>query len=57
MEALNWSSRVKAPVIFHIMKIMDMQYLYLYDEQTSGGSIYKISSIENFYRIKIVPKL
>ncbi|MBI73074.1 MAG: tungsten formylmethanofuran dehydrogenase [Candidatus Marinimicrobia bacterium] len=52
-EALNWSSRVKAPVIFHIEN-NGYAISVPIDEQTSGGSIYKISSgYENLHRIKI----
>lgn len=41
-EALNWSSRVKAPVLFHIQ---DNKYAISVhvSEQTSGGSIYGIA--------------
>ena len=52
-EALNWSSRVKAPVIFHIEN-NGYAISVPIDEQTSGGSVYKISSgYENLHRIKI----
>ena len=52
-EALNWASRVKAPVIFHVEN-NGYAISVPIEEQTSGSSIYNISSgYENLYRIKI----
>ena len=52
-EALNWASREKAPVIFHIEN-NGYAISVPIKEQTSGSSIYKISSgYENLHRIKI----
>ena len=52
-EALNWASREKAPVIFHIEN-NGYAISVPIDDQTSGSSIYKISSgYENLHRIKI----
>ena len=52
-EALNWSSRVKAPVIFHIEN-NGYAISVPINEQTSGSSIYNITSgYENLHRIKI----
>jgi len=52
-EALNWASREKAPVIFHVEN-NGYAISVPINEQTSGSSIYKISSgYENLHRIKI----
>ena len=52
-EALNWASRVKAPVIFHVEN-NGYAISVPIEEQTSGGSVYKISSgYENLHRLRI----
>ena len=52
-EALNWASRVKAPVIFHIEN-NGYAISVPIEEQTAGGSVYKISSgYENLHRLRI----
>ena len=52
-EALNWASREKAPVIFHVEN-NGYAISVPIEEQTAGSSIYKISSgYENLHRIKI----
>ena len=52
-EALNWASRVKAPVIFHIENNGYAISVPIKD-QTAGASVYKISSgYENLHRLKI----
>ena len=52
-EALNWGSRVKSPIIFHIEN-NGYAISVPIEEQTAGGSVYKISSgYENLYRLKI----
>ena len=52
-EALNWASREKAPVIFHIENNGYAISVPL-NEQISGGSVYKISSgYENLARINL----
>ena len=52
-EALNWSSRVKAPVIFHVEN-NGYAISVPIEEQTSGSSVYKISAgYENLHRLKI----
>ena len=52
-EALNWASRVKSPVIFHIEN-NGYAISVPIEEQTAGGSIYKISAgYENLHRLKI----
>ena len=52
-EALNWASREKAPVIFHIEN-NGYAISVPVEEQTAGSSVYKISSgYENLHRIKV----
>ena len=52
-EALNWSSREKAPVIFHIENNKYAISVPI-SEQTSGESVYKISTgYENLARLSI----
>ena len=52
-EALNWASREKAPVIFHVEN-NGYAISVPIEEQTAGSSIYKISAgYENLHRIKI----
>ena len=52
-EALNWASRVKAPVIFHVEN-NGYAISVPIEEQTAGGSIFKISSgYDNLHRIQI----
>ena len=52
-EALNWASRMKAPVIFHIEN-NGYAISVPIEEQTAGSSVFKISSgYENLHRIKI----
>ena len=52
-EALNWASRVKAPVIFHVEN-NGYAISVPIDEQTAGGSVHKISAgYENLHRLRI----
>ena len=52
-EALNWASRVKSPVIFHVEN-NGYAISVPIEEQTAGSSVYKISSgYENLHRLKI----
>ena len=52
-EALNWASRVKAPVVFHVEN-NGYAISVPIEEQTAGGSVYKISSgYENLHRLRI----
>ena len=52
-EALNWASRVKAPVIFHVEN-NGFAISVPISEQTAGGSVYKITAgYENLARISI----
>ena len=52
-EALNWASRNKAPVIFHIEN-NGYAISVPISEQTAGGSIYKITAgYENLARISV----
>jgi len=52
-EALNWASREKAPIIFHVEN-NGYAISVPIEEQTAGSSIYNISSgYENLHRIKI----
>ena len=52
-EALNWASREKAPVIFHVEN-NGYAISVPIEEQTAGGSVYKISSgYENLHRLRI----
>ena len=52
-EALNWASREKAPVIFHVEN-NGYAISVPIEEQTAGSSIFKISAgYENLHRIKI----
>ena len=52
-EALNWASRTKAPVIFHIEN-NGYAISVPIEDQTSGGSVYKISAgYENLDRIQV----
>ena len=52
-EALNWASREKAPIIFHVEN-NGYAISVPIEEQTAGSSIYSISSgYENLHRIKI----
>ncbi|MBI65172.1 MAG: tungsten formylmethanofuran dehydrogenase [Candidatus Marinimicrobia bacterium] len=52
-EALNWSSRTKAPVVFHVEN-NGYAISVPINEQTAGSSIYKITAgYENLLRIQI----
>ena len=52
-EALNWASREKSPVIFHVEN-NGYAISVPIEEQTAGSSIFKISAgYENLHRIKI----
>ena len=52
-EALNWASRTKAPVIFHVEN-NGYAISVPVEDQIAGGSVYKISAgYENLQRIQI----
>ena len=52
-EALNWASRVKAPVIFHIEDNKYAISVHI-SEQTSGGSVYSmVAGYQNLARFDV----
>ena len=52
-EALNWASRTKAPVIFHVEN-NGYAISVPIEDQTAGGSVYKITAgYENLQRIQV----